>query len=131
QLRDRKPLRNAAAFIDPLVVTRLKGDLLDRLPNKILNPERISRDPVARRPRFLFRYRSAQLNIFRIMRLYLGADAVLERCDYFSASGVILRVCRKHEHYVERQTNRITFYLNVALLHYVEQTDLNFACQIG
>src|SRR5712692_1987218 len=61
----------------------------------------------------------------------LGTDAILERRDDLPASGVVFGVRREHEHYVQRHSNRIALNLDIAFLHYVKQSDLHLACQVG
>ncbi len=61
----------------------------------------------------------------------LGADAVFERGDDFSARGVILGVRGEDEENVEREAQGITLNLNIAFLHDVEEADLNFAGEVG
>ena len=67
----------------------------------------------------------------RIVRANLAADAVLQRRDDLAARGVVFRVRGEHQQQVQRQPHRIALNLNVALLHDVEQADLDFAGQIG
>ena len=64
------------------------------------------------------------------MRHDLGADAILQRRNYFSARGVVFRVRREDQHHIQRQAYRVTFNLHVAFLHDVEKAHLNFAGQV-
>ena len=65
------------------------------------------------------------------MRTNLGADAVFQWSDDFSARGIVLGVGGEDQEDVERKTQGIALNLNVAFLHDVEESDLNFAGQIG
>ena len=60
-----------------------------------------------------------------------GAVAVLERRDDAAAVGVVLRVRRRDEEDVERQPDLVAADLDVALLHDVEQTDLDALGKVG
>ena len=60
-----------------------------------------------------------------------GADAVLQRGNDFAARGVVLGICGEDEQDVERKAQRVALNLNVALLHDVEQADLDFAREVG
>src|SRR5271165_5946447 len=59
------------------------------------------------------------------------ADAVLQRSHNLAAGGVVLGVGAEHKHDIERKSNRVALNLYVSLLHDVEQTHLDFSCQIG
>ena len=65
------------------------------------------------------------------MRTNLGADAVFQWGDDFSTRRIVLGVGGEDEEDVERKTQGIALNLNVAFLHDVEESDLNFAGQIG
>jgi hypothetical protein len=60
----------------------------------------------------------------------LGTDAVLQRRDDFSASGVVFGIRAEDDGDVERKADGITFNLHVAFLHDVEEADLNFSGEI-
>ncbi len=70
-------------------------------------------------------------DVFRIMRADLRADAVLERGDDLSASGIVLRVCAEDDGHIERKTYRVALNLHVAFLHDVEERDLDLTGEIG
>src|ERR1700687_18953 len=61
----------------------------------------------------------------------LCADAVFQRSDDFSARGVILGIGGENEEHVEREAQGIALNLDVALLHDVEEADLNFSGEVG
>ena len=65
------------------------------------------------------------------MRRHLGADAVFERRDDLAARGVVFGVGREDEHHVEGQADGVALNLHVALLHDVEEADLNLAREVG
>jgi hypothetical protein len=67
----------------------------------------------------------------RVVRAHLGAEAVLERRDDPPAVGVVLRVGRRDEQDVQRQPQRVAAHLDVALLHHVEQRDLDPLGEVG
>src|SRR2546421_6396775 len=60
----------------------------------------------------------------------LRADAIFQGRDDLAARGVVFRVRGEDEHHVERQTHRVAFNLHVALLHDVEEADLNLAREV-
>jgi hypothetical protein len=60
----------------------------------------------------------------------LGAEPVLQRRDDPAAVGVVLRVGRCHQQHVERQPQRVPADLDVALLHHVQQRDLDSLGQV-
>jgi hypothetical protein len=65
------------------------------------------------------------------MRADFAADAIFQRRDDLATRGVIFRIGREHQQNIQRQTHGVTLNLDVALLHDVEQSNLNFAGQIG
>src|SRR5438309_12054020 len=64
------------------------------------------------------------------MRFYLRSDAVLQGRNDLTASCVIFRIRREHQYDIERQADGIAFNLHVALLHDIEQTYLDLACEM-
>src|SRR5579862_8644941 len=64
------------------------------------------------------------------MRFDFRADPVFQRSDDLSACRVVFGIGGKNHRDIQGKTNRVAFNLNVALLHDVEQSDLNLACQI-
>jgi hypothetical protein len=57
-------------------------------------------------------------------------DTILQRRNDFTARRIIFRVGGKYQQHIERQAQRIALNLNVALLHDVEQPDLNFPGEV-
>ncbi len=70
------------------------------------------------------------VDLQRVVRAHLGAEAVLERRDDAAAVRVVLGVRGRDEEYVERQPQRVAADLDVALLHHVQQRDLNAFGQV-
>ena len=66
-----------------------------------------------------------------IMRADFGSDAVLQGGDDLASRRVVFRIGGEDKRHVERKTDRVALNLNVALLHDVEQANLNLARQIG
>ena len=67
----------------------------------------------------------------RIVGANFRADAILERRNNFPARGVVVGICGEYQQHVQRHAHRIALNLNVAFLHDVEQTDLDFSGQVG
>ena len=61
----------------------------------------------------------------------LRSDAILQRRDDFAARRVVLGIRAEYDRDIQRQADRISLNLHVAFLHDVEQSDLNFAGEIG
>jgi hypothetical protein len=75
--------------------------------------------------------RDLVLEPLRIVRAHLRAEPVLERGDDPPAVRVILRVGARHHVQIERQPHLVAADLHVALLHDVEEADLNALREIG
>ncbi len=116
QTRNRQPLADARALVDALVRTGFECNPLDDLPDESRNHD----VRTALGPCFLLCDRSAQVHGCGVMGFYLRTDTILERCDDLAAYGVVLRICRKHQHYIERHSDRIALNLNIAFLHNIE-----------
>ena len=125
---DREALAHAAPAIDPLVLPGLEGDALDDLEDEIREVDRLG---AAVDPRLLARDVHAQFHGARIVGQDLGADAVLERRDDLAARRVVLGVRGEAHEHVERKADGIALNLDVALLHDVEQPDLDLAAEVG
>src|SRR5262245_52685771 len=67
----------------------------------------------------------------RIVRVDLGAKAVLEWCDDAPAVGIVLGVGTCNDKDIKWQTNLVAADLHVALFHNVEQTNLDALGEIG
>ncbi len=71
------------------------------------------------------------VDLERVVRADLGAEAVLQRRDDPTAVRVVLGVGRREQHEVERQVDLVAAHLDVALLEHVEQADLDALGQVG
>ena len=125
---DRHALRDPGALVDALVVPRLERDALDDFGDEIRNPDLTG---AARRPRFLIRDRHSELDALGIVRHHLAPDAVLERRDDLAAGGIVLGIGGEAKHDIQRQSHRISFDLDIAFLHDVEQAHLHLSRQVG
>ena len=81
--------------------------------------------------RLLVHERDLAGDLERVVRADLGPEAVLERGDDPPAVRVVLGVRAGHEHDVQRQAQRVAAHLDVALLHDVEQRDLDALGEVG
>src|SRR5205823_1884773 len=115
---DRHPLRNTRTLVDPAIGARLERDALDDLGYEFGNPHGTIR---AVGPRFLPRDVHSQSHRLRIVRHDLAADAILERRDDLAARGIVFGIRREAELHVEWESHRVSFDLDIALLHDVEQ----------
>ncbi len=68
---------------------------------------------------------------FGVVGADLGADAVFERGDDLAAGGVVLGIGGEDDGDVERQADGVALNLDVALLHDVEERDLDLAGEVG
>ena len=71
------------------------------------------------------------LDVERVVRADLRAEAILQRRDDAAAVRVVLGVGRGDEVDVERQPHLVAAHLHVALLEHVEQTDLDALGEVG
>ena len=71
------------------------------------------------------------VDVERVVRADLGAEAVLQRRDDAAAVRVVLGVGRRDQHHVERQADLVAADLDVALLEHVEQADLDALGEVG
>ena len=76
-------------------------------------------------------HRDLVVELGRVVRADLGAEAVLERGDDPAAVGVVLRVGAGDDQRVERQAQHVAADLDVALLHHVEHRDLDPLGEVG
>ena len=121
-------LADARTLVNLLVLAGGEGDSFDDLANVLWDHELVA---IPRRPGFLRCDGDAFFDGGRIMRADFGADAVFERSDDFSARRVVFRIRGEDQRDIERQAHGISFNLNVAFLHDVEETDLNFSREVG
>ena len=71
------------------------------------------------------------LDVERVVRADLAAEAVLQRRDDAATVRVVLGVGRRDEHEIERQPDLVAAHLHVALLEHVEQADLDALGEVG
>lgn len=71
------------------------------------------------------------VDVERVMGPDLGPEPVLQRRDDPAAVGVVLGVGSCHQQHVERQPERVPADLDVALLHHVQQRDLDALGEVG
>ena len=81
--------------------------------------------------RLLPDHRDLVLELDRVVRPDLRAEAVLERRDDPAAVRVVLRVGRSDDEHVERQPQDVAADLDVALLHDVEHRHLDPLGEVG
>src|SRR5581483_2424390 len=123
---DRHALRYARASIDSLIDARLKGNALDDLGDKI----RYSHSETPIHPSFLGRDLHAKVHGFRVVSDYLTADPIFERRDDLTARGIVFRIRGEAQFDIEWEPYRISFDLDIALLHDIEQSHLDFPREI-
>ena len=71
------------------------------------------------------------VELARVVRADLGAEAVLQRGDDPAAVGVVLGVGAGDDQHVERQPQDVAADLDVALLHHVEHRHLDALGEVG
>src|SRR5215469_8904606 len=126
---DGQALADAGAAVHALVFAGLEGDLLDDFA-KILRDLDFDAG-VAGGPGLLGSDGDAFVDRRGIVGANFRADAVFQRRDDFPARSVVFGICGKDDKHVEREAERVALNLDVALLHDVEQTDLNFSSKVG
>src|SRR5580704_11559612 len=126
---NRKTLADARAAIHALVITSLERDFLHHLANVLRNFH--TARAIALRPRFLRCNGHAFGNARGVVRANFRTDAVFQWGDDFSARGVILGVRGEDKQDVERHPDRVALNLHVALLHDIEEANLDFTREIG
>ena len=65
------------------------------------------------------------------MRANFRANAVFEGRDDFAARRVVLGIRGEDQQHIQGEAQRVALNLDVALLHDVEQTDLNLSREVG
>src|SRR5438105_120069 len=129
QSRDGQALADAGAAVHALVFARLESDFFHHLPEIRWHVNLLS--GIAAYPGFLRGDGHSFLDGCGVVRANFGANAVFERGDNFPTRGVILGIGGEDDEHVEWQPQRIALNLNVAFLHDVEETDLNFSGKVG
>ena len=71
------------------------------------------------------------VDLERVVRADLAAEAVLERGDDPAPVGVVVGVGRGHQQHVEGQADLVAPDLDVALLQHVQEADLDALGQVG
>src|SRR5262245_27507624 len=127
ETRNWQALAHAGSFVNSLVPTGLESYSFNNLLYELgdQDPNRIALNPC-----FLLGYGNAVIEVHGIVGFDLGSDSIFERSNDLAAGSVILWICREHNNDIERQPHRIALNLNVALLHDIEQADLNLAGEI-
>ncbi len=82
-------------------------------------------------PGFLRGDGDALFDVLGVVGADLAADAVFERSDDLAAGGVVLGVGGEDDGDVEGKADGVALNLHVALLHDVEEGDLDFAGEVG
>ena len=83
------------------------------------------------RARLLLHDAGLGLDVERVVRADLAAEAVLQRGDDAAAVRVVLRVGGGDEHEIERQADLVAAHLHVALFEHVQETDLDALGEVG
>ena len=125
---DGEALRDAAALVDFLVFAGGEGDLLDDLADVVGDFDLRGR---AGGPGLLRGDRDALFDVLGVVGADLAADAVFERGDDLAAGGVVLGVGGEDDGDVEGEADGVALNLHVALLHDVEEGDLDFSGEVG
>src|SRR5580704_8265561 len=129
QSGDRQALADAGAAIDALVFASLEGNFFDDFAKVIRNFQFYAGRSI--HPGFLVGDGHTLLEGRGIVGADFSANAIFERRNDFAARGVVFGIGGEDEKDIERQAQRVALNLNVALLHDVEQTDLDFASKVG
>src|SRR5271163_4540128 len=128
QRADGQALADAGAAVHALILARLKSHFFDDFADVLRHFHAFLL--LALGPGFLRGDGHAFGNRRGIVGANFGADAVLQRGDDFSARGVIFGIGGEDQQHVEHHAHRIAFNLDVAFLHDVEQTHLNFSREV-
>ena len=73
----------------------------------------------------LLHYLDLFIEIARVVSADLGPVPVFQRRDDATAVRIVLRVGARYQHHVQREHDAVALYLHVALLHQVEEADLD------
>src|SRR6266404_1227329 len=125
---DGETLADSGAAVHALVLARLESNFFDDLAQVMRDFDFFA--GVAGDPGFLRGDGHAFFDAGGVVRANFGADAVFERSDDFAARGVVFGIGGEDEEDVERKAEGIALNLDVALLHDIEEADLNFSGEI-
>ncbi len=125
---DGEALGDSAALVDFFVFAGVEGDLFDDLADVVGD---FDLGVGAAGPGLLRGDGDAFFDVLGVVGADLGADAVFERGDDLAAGGVVLGVGGEDDGYVEREADGVALNLHVALLHDVEERDLDLAGEVG
>ena len=126
---DRRPDRDARALVDVGASTGEPRDLHDDLFHVVRDRHGV-----------VFVEELAALLVhdvdlvgggLRVVRPDLRAEAVAQRCNDAAAVRVVFRVRARDQEHVQRQTHTVPADLHVALLHDIEEPNLNALGQVG
>src|ERR1039458_2022885 len=126
---DGEALADAGALVDALVFARQERELFYHAADVIGHADLDGRRPIE--PGFLLRDGDALCKDRGIVGADLAADAIFERGDDLAARRVVFGIGGEDEQQVERQADGVALNLHVAFLHDVEESDLDFAGEIG
>ena len=119
----REPGRHTGRLVDRGRLAQVSGepgDDLDQVPRHVGDECGLLLDE-----------RDLVAHLERVVGADLGTEAVLERGDDPPAVGVVLRVRAGDQQHVQGQPQRVAAHLDVALLHDVEQRDLDAFGEVG
>ena len=71
------------------------------------------------------------VDLLGIMRADLGPVAIFQRRDDAPTVGIVFRICTRHDANVKRESDPKATNLDIALLHDIEQPNLQFFRQVG
>ena len=125
---DGEALGDSAALVDFFVFAGGEGDLLYDLADVVGDLDVGGR---ACGPCFLRGDGEALFDVFGVVGADFAADAVFERGDDLAAGGVVLGVGGEDDGYVEGEADGVALNLDVALLHDVEESDLDLSGEVG
>src|SRR5712664_3197767 len=129
QSGDGETLADSGTAVHALVFARLERNFFDDLAQVMRDFDFLA--GVAGDPGFLRGNGHAFFDAGGVVRANFGADAVFQWCDDFSAGGIVFGIGGEDEEHVERKAEGIALNLDVALLHDVEEADLNFSGEVG
>ena len=128
---DREAGRHAGTLVDLRRVAHGAGEAADDLEQVRRHDRRGELRVRPQHRRLLRDERQLVVQLERVVRADLGAEAVLERGDDAPAVRVVLRVRARDHEQVQRQPQLVAAHLDVALLQHVEQRDLDALGEVG